>query len=136
MQDSLPNAQYARKICARLYFFPQCTIYVQDLCKSILLSPMCNICTRLQVLEEICHISHMSHILLSPMGNICARLYFSPECARPSHHLCTKHHHSAGHKISIFLFRLTGQTTYNWEKKNQIRCDFFLIIKTLFEMLK
>ena len=40
------NAQYMRKICARLYFFPQCAIYVQDLRKIVLLSPMRNICTR------------------------------------------------------------------------------------------
>ena len=70
-------AQDLRKIvlisqCARLYFFPQCAIYVQDctyflkviyvqdLCKIVLLSPMCNICTRLQALFlQICHISHI-----------------------------------------------------------------------------
>ena len=68
-----PNAQYMRKICARLYLFLQCTIYAQDLHKIVLLSPMHNICTgfvqdctslpnvqRLQaLLEEICHISHI-----------------------------------------------------------------------------
>ena len=35
-----------RKICARLYFFPQCAICKQDLRKIVLLSPMRNICTR------------------------------------------------------------------------------------------
>ena len=41
-----PNEQYMRKICARLYFFPQCAICEQDLRKIVLLSPMRNICTR------------------------------------------------------------------------------------------
>ena len=41
-----PNAQYMCTICTRLYFFPQCAIYVQDLLKIILLSPMRNKCTR------------------------------------------------------------------------------------------
>ena len=94
------------KICARLHLFPQCAIYAQDLSKIVLLSPMCNICTRLHA--EICNI-----YFFPPMGNVWARLYFSPQCSRPSHHLCTKHHHPAGHKFSIFLFKLTGRTTYN-----------------------
>ena len=52
-----PNTQYMRKICicARLYLFPQCAIYAQDLCKIV---------------------------LISPMRNICTRLYFSPQCAK------------------------------------------------------
>ena len=33
-----PNAQYMCKICARLYFFLQCATYVQDLCKIVLIS--------------------------------------------------------------------------------------------------
>ena len=54
------NAQYMRKICARLYFFLQCAIYVQDLHKVVLTSPVHNICTISQaLLEEICHISHI-----------------------------------------------------------------------------
>ena len=54
------NAQYMHKICARLYLFLQCAIYAQDLHKIVLISPMCNICIRLQaLLGEICHISHI-----------------------------------------------------------------------------
>ena len=40
------NVQYMHKIWTRLYLFLQCAIYVQDLCKSVLRSPMCNICPR------------------------------------------------------------------------------------------
>ena len=37
------NAQYMRKICARLYFFLQCVIHAQDLRKIVLISSMRNI---------------------------------------------------------------------------------------------
>ena len=67
---SFHNAQYMRKICTRLYFFPQCTIYAQDLCKIVLISPM-----RIyaQDLRKI--------VLISPMCKIWARLYFFLQCA-------------------------------------------------------
>ena len=41
---SFSNAQYMRKVCAKLYLFPQCAIFVKDLHKIVLLSPMHNIC--------------------------------------------------------------------------------------------
>ena len=68
---SFPNAQCMRKICVRLYFFPQCArlylflqcarvylflqcaIYVQDLCKIVLLSPTHNICARLYLTSNL-----------------------------------------------------------------------------------
>ena len=57
---SFSNAQYMRNICARLYLFLQWAIYAHDLRKIVLLSPVCNICTRLQaLLGEICHTSHI-----------------------------------------------------------------------------
>ena len=85
------NAQYMHKICTRLYFFPQCAIYAQDLRKIVLIFPMRTI--YVQDLHKI--------VLISPMRNICARfaqdctsfpnaqdthkicgrLYFSPQCA-------------------------------------------------------
>ena len=66
-----PNVQYMLKICARLYLFPQCTIYVQDLHKIVLLSPM------RKYVEDLCKI-----VLISPMRNMCTRFvqdwtYFS-----------------------------------------------------------
>ena len=73
-------------------------------------------------------------VLLSPMHNICTRLYFSPQCARPSHHLYTQHHHPAGHKISYYSNRQVKLHTIR--RKNQFRCDFFLIIKNLIERNK
>ena len=85
-----PNAQYMRKIvllslmrkiCARLYFFLQCTIYVQDcisffqcaiyaqdLHKIVLTSSMHNICTRFAKI-----------VLILPMRNIYIRLYLFPQ---------------------------------------------------------
>ena len=62
-----PNAQYMRKICTRLYFFLQCTIYAQDLRKIVLLSPMCNICTRFA--QDCSYFSNAQY-----MRKICTRL--------------------------------------------------------------
>ena len=98
-----PNAQYLRNICARLYLFPQYAIYVQDLCKIVLISPMRNICTRFaqdctyfpnaQYMRKICARLYFflqcaiyaqdlcKIVLLSPMCNICARLYLFLQCA-------------------------------------------------------
>ena len=106
------------KICARLYFFPQCAIYAQDRTYSpcaIYVQYMRKICAKLYFFPQCAIYAQDLHkiVLLFPIGNICARLYFSPQCATPSHHLRTKHHHSEGHTISIFVFKLTGQTTYN-----------------------
>ena len=95
-----------RKICAGLYLFPQCAIYVQDLRKIVLLFPMRDICTyfsNVQYMRKIVLISSMHNIctrfaqdctsfsiyaqdlhkivLISPMCNTCARLYFFLQCA-------------------------------------------------------
>ena len=77
---SFPNAQYMRKICARLYFFPQCAIFAQDLCKIVLLSPMRNICARLYFfLQCAIYVQDLRKIvLLSPTCNICPR--FAQDC--------------------------------------------------------
>ena len=82
---SFSNAQYMRKICARLYFFPRCAIYAQDLRKIVLLSPMRNICARFaqdctsfsnaQYMRKICM---RKVVVISPMRNICAR--FVKDC--------------------------------------------------------
>ena len=66
-----PNAQYMRKICARLYFFPRCAIYAQDLPKIVVISPMRNICTRFA--QDCSYFSYAQY-----MRKICARLYFFP----------------------------------------------------------
>ena len=70
---SFSNVQYMRKICARLYFFLQCAIYSQDLCKIVLylFPPM-----RSVYVQNLCKI-----VLLSPMRKICTRLYLFPQCA-------------------------------------------------------
>ena len=98
-----PNAQYMCKISTRLYLFLQCTVYVQDLHKIVLISPMRNICTRFaqnctsfpnaQYMCKICARLYLflqctiyvqdllKIVLLFPMCNICTKLYFSPQCA-------------------------------------------------------
>ena len=101
---SFPNAQYMHKICARLYLFLQCAIYAQDLHKIV---------------------------LLSPMRNICTRLYFSSQCTTSSHNLCTKHHHSAGHKIFYFLIQIDRSNhKYNEDKKMKSDVIFFQLLRT------
>ena len=95
------NAQYMCNIYAR--FSPQCAIYGQNLRKVV---------------------------LLSPMRNICKRLYFFPQCAIYAQDCtslpsvpCPLTIYALNIiiqqviKVSIFLFELTGQTTYNEEKK-------------------
>ena len=57
------NAHYMHKICARLHFFLQCTIYVKDLRKILHISPTCNICARFP--QDCTYFSN---------GNICTRL--------------------------------------------------------------
>ena len=69
------NAQYMRKICARLYLSPQCAIYVQDLRKIVLISPMRNICARFA--QDCTYFSNAKY-----MHKICARLYLFLQCAR------------------------------------------------------
>ena len=130
------NTVYAQDLC-KIVLFSQCAIYAQDLRKIVLLSPICNIlyaqdCTSFSNAQD----SHKI-VLLSPMDNICARLYFSPQCAiyvqdctylpsvpDPLTIYAQNIIIQQVIKFSIFLFKLTGQTTYNKEKKNQIRCDF------------
>ena len=75
------NAQYMRKIWARLYLFPQCAIYAQDLHKIVLLSLMRNICARFaQDCTYFPNAQYMCKIvLISPMRNICTR--FAQDCA-------------------------------------------------------
>ena len=68
--------------------------------------------------------------ILSPMCKICARWYFSPQCARPSHYLCTQHHYSASHKFFMFTAnREVKLQTIMKKKSNQMW--FFLIIKKI-----
>ena len=69
------------RICARLYLFPQCTIYVQYLHKIVLISLIHNICTRFAQdctyfpnEKDLCKI-----VLLSLMHNICTR--FAQDCS-------------------------------------------------------
>ena len=94
------SAQYMRKICKRLYLFPQCAIYVQD----FTCSPMCNICVRfvedctyfsnvqymrkiVLILQCVIYAQDLHKIVLTSFSNaqymckICARLYFFPQCA-------------------------------------------------------
>ena len=86
---SFSNVQYMRKICARLYFFLQCAIYSQDLCKIVLyLFPqcavyMCKICARLYFFLQ-CEIFAHDCIYFPNaqyMCKICTRLYFFLRCA-------------------------------------------------------
>ena len=99
-RTSFPDAQYMCKICARLYFFLQYVIYAQDLCKIVVISPMCNICARFaqdctyflnaQYMRKIVLILQCATyvqdcttfsnaqdlckiVLISPMRNICTR---------------------------------------------------------------
>ena len=100
-----PNAQFMHKICARLYLFPQCAIYAQNLHKIVLLSPMHIICARFaqdctyflnaQDLDKI-NVLHSqvrnictrfaqdctSFSNAQYMCKICTRLYLFPQCAR------------------------------------------------------
>ena len=78
------DTMYMCKICARLYFFLQCAIYVQD---------FSTIYAQNIIIQQVI-------------------------------------------KFSIFLFKLTGQTTYNKEKKITSNVIFFLIINNLIEMLR
>ena len=94
--------QYTCRICAKLYLFAQCAIYVQDctyflnvqymcksfgkialdctsfsnaqyMCKIVLISPMRNICTRFA--QDCTYFSNTQY-----MHKISARLYFFPQC--------------------------------------------------------
>ena len=110
---SITNAQYMHKICARLYFFLQCAIYVQDLLKIVLISSMRNICTRFaqdctyflntQYMHKICTRLYLflqcaiyaqdlrKIVLISSMHNmhkIWTRLYLFPQCAIYAQDLC------------------------------------------------
>ena len=64
-----------RKVCARLYLFPQCAIYEQDLHNIVLTYPMRNICARLYFFPQCAiYVQHLHKTVLpSPMRNICAR---------------------------------------------------------------
>ena len=94
---SFPHAQYMCKVCARLNFFPQCTIYVQDLRKIVLLSPLRSICARF---APDC----ISFPNAQYMCKICTSLCFSLQCA-----ICAqdcRHYQSAeNHRIFPLFFR-------------------------------
>ena len=98
-----PNAQYMRKICARLYLFPQCARFAQDctyfsnaqhMRKIVLISSMHNICTRLctrlylfpQCAIYVQDCTHFSNAQYMP--KICARLYLFAQCAIYVQDLC------------------------------------------------
>ena len=92
---SFPNAQYMRKICARLYFFLQYARFAQDcsyfsnvqyMRKIVVISPMRNICARLRkivVISSMCIYAQdlRNIVLLSPMRNICALRNKVQSCA-------------------------------------------------------
>ena len=122
VQDSLPSPM--RNIFPRLYCFLQCAIYAQD----------CTYFPNAQYLRKV--------VLLSAKRNVCARLYIFPQCAMCARFSpdCTSFPNVLGPltiyaqkyiithqvtKFSIFLSKSTGQTKYNKEKTDQIRCDFF-----------
>ena len=73
------NAQYMRKICARLHLFPQCAIYAQDCTSFSNAQYMRKICARLYLFLQ-CAIyaqdcSYFSNAQY--MHKICARLYLT-----------------------------------------------------------
>ena len=81
------NAQYMRKICTKLYLFPQCAIYAQDLCKIVLIfsmrnicprfaSSMCNICARF--VQDCTYFLNVQYMHKTSMRNICIR--FVQDC--------------------------------------------------------
>ena len=78
---SFPNAQYMRKICARLYFFLQCAMYALDLCKIVLLSSMRNICAKFA--QDYTCVPSAQYLC-----KICTRLYLFPQCAIYAQDLC------------------------------------------------
>ena len=94
------NAQYMRKICARISHnaqdctsFSQCAIYAQDMCKIcariVLIPQMRNICARFaQDRTSFRNAQNMRKIvLLSSMRNICAR--FAQNCTSfPMRNIC------------------------------------------------
>ena len=76
-------------ICARLYFFFQCPINVQDLLKIVLLSPVCNLCGRFA--EDCTSFSNAQYMhrfvqdctsfsSAECMHKICIRLSLFPQC--------------------------------------------------------
>ena len=122
-----------RNICARLrrlYFFPQCAIYAEGLCMIVLLFPMRNMCARLYFVPSAQY-----------MHKICAKLYFSPQCAiyaQDLHKICPRLGFCPNAlgpltiyaqniivqqviTFCIFLFKSTGQTTFN--KKKTFKLD-------------
>ena len=58
-------------ICERLYLLPQRAMYVQDLRKNVLISPMCNICARF--VQDCTYFSNAKYIF--------TRLYLFLQCA-------------------------------------------------------
>ena len=80
-------------ICARLYFFPQCTIYAQDCTffpMRLYFFPQC------PIYAQDCTIPQCAIYILSPMRKICARLYLFPNAQilckivliSPMHNIC------------------------------------------------
>ena len=77
---------------------------------------MCKFCARL-------YCSPQCTIYVQDLHKICARLYFSPNAPSPLTIYAQNIIIQQVITFSIFLFKSTGQTTFN--KKIQIRCDFF-----------
>ena len=124
---SFPNVQYMHKVCTRLYFFPQCTIYVQDLHKIVLIFPMRTICARLYFSPQCAiYAQDCRHYWKKYVTYHICHIYFFPLLAIYVQD-CTSRPNAPGPltiyaqniviqqviKFSIFLFKLTGQTTYN-----------------------
>ena len=65
------------KICDRLCLFPQYAIYVEDLRKIVLNSPMCNIW---KGFAQDCTYFPQCAIYVHDLCKICARLYLFPQC--------------------------------------------------------
>ena len=94
-------------------------VNAQDLRKIVLITPVCNICTRFA--KDCTHFSNTQY-----MCTICARLYFFSQWAIYVQD-CTSLLNALDPltiyaqniiiqqviKFSIFFFKLTGQTTYN-----------------------
>ena len=96
-------------ICARLYLFPQCAIYAQ----------YCTFFLNVQYMRKICA---RLYVLLFPMRNICVRLYLFPQCAIYAQNLCV--FLSPMRKISA---RFAEDCTYfpNVQDLHKIKCTSF-----------
>ena len=104
-QDFLLNAQYMRKICTRLYLFPQCAIYVQNLRKIVLISLMRNICARFG--QDCTYFLNAQY-----MHKIYTRLYLFPQYAIYVQDLCKITFHSSMCNMYARLYFFLYLTNY------------------------